>query len=61
MPKLTDEKEPFNDAMDHLNKIEGYPIGKGGKLPLPLKIIGYFMFGGMIIMLVFGVVLSIFN
>ena len=61
MPKLTDEKEPFNDAMDHLNKIEGYPIRKGGKLPLPLKIIGYFMFGGMIIMLVFGVVLSIFN
>ena len=61
MPKLNDEKEPFNDAMDHLNKIEGYPIRKGGKLPLPLKIIGYFMFGGMIIMLVFGVVLSIFN
>ena len=61
MPKLTDEKEPFNDAMDHLNKIEGYPIRKGGKLPLPLKIIGYFMFGGMIIMLVFGLVLSIFN
>ena len=61
MPKLNDEKEPFNDAMDHLNKIEGYPIRKGGNLPLPLKIIGYFMVGGMIIMLVFGLVLSIFN
>lgn len=62
MPKLNDEKEkPFNDAMEHLNKIEGYPIRKVGKLPLPLKIIGYFMFGGIIIILVLGLILSIIN
>ncbi|WP_413363754.1 hypothetical protein [Lysinibacillus sp. 3P01SB] len=62
MSKLNDEKDkPFNDAMDHLNKIEGYPIRKGGKLPLPIKIIGYFMFGGIIITLFLGLILSIFN
>ena len=62
MSNLSDEKDkPFNDAVEHLNKIEGYPISKGGNLPLPIKIIGYFMFGGIIITLVFGLFLSIFN
>ncbi|MEG0472918.1 MAG: hypothetical protein RR588_11335 [Solibacillus sp.] len=62
MSKLNDEKDkPFNDAMEHLNKIEGYPLRKGRNLPLPLKIIGYFMFGGIIIMLALGLILSILN
>lgn len=62
MSNLSDEKDkPFNDAVEHLNKIEGYPISKGGNLPLLIKIIGYFMFGGIIITLVFGLFLSIFN
>ena len=62
MPNYHNESDkPFNDAMDHLNKIEGYPISKGGNLPLPIKIIGYFMFGGMIKMILFGLILSIFN
>lgn len=62
MSNLSDEKDkPFNDAVENLNKIEGYPISKGGNLPLPIKIIGYFMFGGIIITLVFGLFLSIFN
>lgn len=62
MPKHTDEKDkPINDAMEHLNKIEGYPMSKVGNLPFPLKIIGYFMFGGIIIMLVLGLILNIFN
>lgn len=53
MSNLSDEKDkPFNDAVEHLNKIEGYPISKGGNLPLLIKIIGYFMFGGIIITLV---------
>lgn len=62
LSNLSDEKDkPFNDAVEHLNKIEGYPISKGGNLPLPIKIIGYFMFGGIIITLVFGLFVSIFN
>ncbi len=62
MPNVNDEKDkPFNDAVEHLNKIEGYPISKGGNLPLLIKIIGYFMFGGITIMLVLGFILSIFN
>lgn len=62
IPNLNDKPDkPFNDAMEHLNKIEGYPISKGGNLPLPIKIIGYFMFGGVILMLLLGVLISIFN
>lgn len=54
--------EPFNDAMEHMNHIEGYPINKGGKLPLPIKIIGFCLFGGIIMMLLFGVIANfIFN
>ena len=40
--------KPFNDAMDHLHHIEGYPIkrpAKMNKLPLPVRLIGYFMAG----------------
>lgn len=41
-------EKPFNDAMDHLNKIEGYPVSRGGKLPLPIKVIGYFLLAGVL-------------
>lgn len=58
-----DEKpnKPFNDAMEHLNKIEGYPISKGGNLPLPIKIIGYIMFGGTALLIVISLIIKIFN
>ncbi|MGP4038534.1 hypothetical protein ACTWP4_01300 [Gracilibacillus sp. D59] len=42
--------KPFNDVMEHKQNIEGAPTHKGGRLPLPIKIIGYFLFGGMILM-----------
>ncbi|SFL44321.1 hypothetical protein SAMN04487943_101577 [Gracilibacillus orientalis] len=42
--------KPFNDVMKHKQNIEGAPTNKGGRLPLPIKIIGYFLFGGMILM-----------
>ncbi|SOC41559.1 hypothetical protein [Ureibacillus acetophenoni] len=62
MPNYNSERDkPFNDAMEHLNRVEGYPISKGGNLPLPIKIIGYFMFGGITLMILLGLILSIFN
>jgi hypothetical protein len=43
------KKEPFNDAIDHFNKIEGNPAHAvstdWSKLPKPIRWIGYFMFG----------------
>jgi len=54
--------KPFNDAMEHQHKIEGFPINKGGKLPLPIRLIGYFMIGGIILMMLFGLFANfIFN
>lgn len=62
MPKRNEELDkPFNDAMEHLNKMEGFPISKGGKLPQPIKIIGYFLFGGMILIILLGVFVTIFK
>ncbi|WP_202925686.1 hypothetical protein [Virgibacillus sp. MSP4-1] len=42
--------KPFNDAIDHMRRVEGAPVGRGGRLPKPIKFIGYFLFGGMFIM-----------
>lgn len=56
-----EQEKAFNDAMEHLNKIEGFPISKEGNLPLPIKVIGYFMFGGIILMLLLGALISIFS
>ncbi|MBT2690588.1 amino acid transporter [Bacillus sp. ISL-47] len=37
------DKKTFNDATDHLNKIEGYPANvELKKLPRPLRFFGYF-------------------
>ncbi|WP_164667198.1 hypothetical protein [Virgibacillus doumboii] len=61
---MTNENEepdkPINDAMEHLHKIEGIPVDKGGWLPQPIKLIGYFMFGGIILILLFGIFSSFF-
>lgn len=48
--------KPFNDAIDHLQKIEGYPRSSGAKLPLPIKIIGYLLAGSMTIILLLGLI-----
>ncbi|SHG61291.1 hypothetical protein [Ornithinibacillus halophilus] len=48
--------KPFNDAMDHMHNIQGYPISKRGKLPLPIKIVGYFLFGGMFLMIIIALI-----
>ncbi|WP_018930412.1 hypothetical protein [Gracilibacillus lacisalsi] len=46
----------FNDVIEHKQKVEGVPITRGRRLPLPIKIIGYFLFGGMAIMIVLGMI-----
>jgi hypothetical protein len=43
---------PFNDAIDHFEKIEGYPTKNLLKinldsLPLPIRILGYLLIGSM--------------
>ncbi|MCM3666461.1 amino acid transporter [Mesobacillus subterraneus] len=40
------DKKPINDAMEHMNQIEGYPTDVDlKKLPKPLRYFGYFVFG----------------
>ncbi|WP_286166232.1 hypothetical protein [Bacillus sp. E(2018)] len=43
---------PFNDAIDHFGKIEGYPTQNLSKVnmkgfPLAIRILGYFFLGTM--------------
>jgi hypothetical protein len=44
---MNKDNKPFNDAIDHLNKIEGNVANLAkadlNKLPRPLKYFGYFM------------------
>lgn len=61
MPNHNEEPDkPINDAMEHQHKVEGFPVSKGGKLPLPIRLIGYFMFGGIILMILFGLFANFF-
>ncbi|WP_272479985.1 hypothetical protein [Aquibacillus koreensis] len=39
-----------------MNHMEGAPIGKSGKLPLPIKIIGCVLFGGIVLITLLGIV-----
>jgi len=50
------ENKPFNDAIAHKQKIEGFPKTRGGRLPLPIKLIGYLLFGSLLLMLLVGLV-----
>ncbi|PKR76987.1 hypothetical protein CEY16_13540 [Halalkalibacillus sediminis] len=52
-------EKPFNDVMEHMRNVEGYPISKGGKLPLPIKVLGIILFGTFILMMVGGFVVNI--
>ena len=46
---MNEDKKPLNDAIDHMNKIEGNISNLANadlkKLPRPLKYFGYFMVG----------------
>ncbi|MBM7553069.1 hypothetical protein [Thalassobacillus pellis] len=51
-----DQGTPFNDAMEHQRKFEGYPGPGKGRLPLPIRLIGYFICGGIVIMILVALV-----
>jgi len=46
--------KPFNHALEHKQNIEGYPRYNLGKLPMPIKLIVYFMLGGVVLMTLLG-------
>ncbi len=60
---MEDKKRPFNDVIDHFNKIEGNAAGtdnaKINKLPKPLKFIGYMIVGFFILSIVLMVIFTL--
>jgi hypothetical protein len=55
---------PFNDAMSHFEKIEGYPTKNLSKVninsfPLPIRILGYILMGSMGVGILMFIILSI--
>lgn len=60
-----DSKPPFNDVMDHFDKIEGNAYNivdtnfKG--LPKPIRYIGYFMFAIVSITFIILIILSLLH
>ncbi|WP_102691904.1 amino acid transporter [Rummeliibacillus pycnus] len=59
---MEEEKKPFNDVIDHLNKIEGNPTnGDFKKLPKPLKYIGYVMIVLLLIPILLTIVFKLSN
>lgn len=56
--------KPFNDVIDHMNKIEGGPINtdtKGSQLPKPIRFIGYFIIVCVVLFVIAGVIGSMLN
>lgn len=47
MRNHNENKEPFNDAMDHLSKIEGHQTSRTSfrQLPKGIRYLGYFFLG----------------
>lgn len=57
---------PFNDVMDHYEKIEGYSTQNLSKVnmkgfPLPVRILGYFFIGTMSVGIITVLLLSLFK
>lgn len=59
MSTKNEDHKPFNDVMDHLNKVEGYPVRKAKNLPRPILWIGYFMAVG-IVLIILGMLANLF-
>lgn len=54
------DKKPVNDAMEHLNQIEGYPTNVDlKKLPKPLRYFGYFIIGFFSISVLFIIIMKL--
>lgn len=49
-------RKPFNDVIDYKQTVEGYAAGRRGKLPKPIKIVGYILFGTFFILILFGLI-----
>ncbi|CAH2714604.1 hypothetical protein BACCIP111895_01776 [Neobacillus rhizosphaerae] len=62
---MKEENKPFNDVIDHFNKIEGNVTNpanaKFSKLPKPLKYIGYFMIAFFSVSFILIIILSLLN
>lgn len=62
---MEDKKQPFNDVIDHFNKIEGNAVStdnaKINKLPKPLKFIAYMIVGYFILSIVIMVIFNLIN
>ena len=60
---MKEENKPFNDVIDHFNKIEGNAANvvrkdTVKKLPKPLKYFGYFMVGFLTISILLMIILN---
>ncbi|WHY75159.1 amino acid transporter [Neobacillus sp. WH10] len=62
---MKEENKPFNDVIDHINKIEGNAadITKDSvkKLPKPLKYFGYFLAGFLSISILLMIILNLLH
>jgi hypothetical protein len=62
---MKDENKPFNDVIDHFNKIEGNAANLAKtdikKLPKPLKYFGYFMIGFISLSILLIIILNLLN
>ncbi|MGD6856544.1 hypothetical protein ACQCVO_15825 [Bacillus infantis] len=55
-------KEPMNDAVDHMKKIEGLPDAADVRsLPKPIKILKYVIIGFFLFSIAAVIILSFFN
>jgi len=62
---MKEENKPFNDVIDHFNKIEENGTNpansKFSRLPKPLKYIGYFMIVFFSVSFILIIILSLLN
>ncbi|MCO7128027.1 amino acid transporter [Sporolactobacillus shoreicorticis] len=60
---LEKEKKPFNDVIDHMDKIEGSRLEKieMKTLPKPIRVLGYFLLTFVVVSTLLTVILSLIN
>ncbi len=51
-------KKPFNDAVDHMHRIEGMQTENADfrKMPKPIRFLGYFFIGFIVLTIVFMII-----
>ncbi|RSD23029.1 amino acid transporter [Mesobacillus subterraneus] len=56
------DKKPINDAMEHMNQIEGFPADVDmKKLPKPLRYFGYVMFSFFSLTILFMIIMKLLS